>query len=524
MPFTKSGLIPDIIINPNAIPKRMTIGQLVECLLAKICAIKGVYGDATPFTGVDINEINDSLVSAGFEEWANETMYNGMTGQKMNNKIFIGPTYYQRLKQMVGDKAHCLSTDHEVLTLEGWKFNHQLTMNDQIATLVDEKLVYQKPNKILNYPDYKGDMYHIKTQQMDLLVTPNHRMWVSKQNGDKWSDHGFELAKDIIGKRRKYKKDAIWDSNDYQFILPSVSCKNGIVYPDKKVDMDSWLTFFGTWISGGWIEKSNCVIIRHHKQQFINKLIGSIDKLGYQYRQDDDKIIINDKQLYTYMKRFNRAQNKSLPDWVWNLSSRQAKKLINGMVFSDKREFFGFGVSVYTSSDRLADDIMQLTLHAGWSSSKRKNLKEVSINTEQNISSNHDIQVLENKWRLEICRSEHAPEVNHGYDVNHRYIEVQNTQTEEIIKGYNKPVFCLEVNGGVFYVRRNGRAVWTGNSRARGPTQLLTRQPPEGYMEVYIFIYVNQINPSHDKIMASSQIREQHIQIAGNAIMVKKLK
>lgn len=106
MPFTKSGLVPDVILNPNAIPKRMTIGQLIECLLSKVCAIKGVYGDGTPFTGVDIYKMNDELVAAGYEEWGNETMYNGMTGQRMTTKIFIGPTYYQRLKQMVGDKMH----------------------------------------------------------------------------------------------------------------------------------------------------------------------------------------------------------------------------------------------------------------------------------------------------------------------------------------------------------------------------------------------------------------------------------
>lgn len=105
-PFTEKGLVPDIIINPNCIPKRMTIGQLIECLMGKVCAIKGVYGDATPFTGVDLHKINEELVSAGYEEWGNDTMYNGITGQKMNTKIFIGPTYYQRLKQMAGDKAH----------------------------------------------------------------------------------------------------------------------------------------------------------------------------------------------------------------------------------------------------------------------------------------------------------------------------------------------------------------------------------------------------------------------------------
>lgn len=106
MPYTKKGIVPQIVINPNCIPKRMTIGQLIETLLGKVCAIKGIYGDSTPFMGVDIHKINEELKSLGYEEWGNETMYDGVTGNKIGNKIFIGPTYYHRLKQMVGDKAH----------------------------------------------------------------------------------------------------------------------------------------------------------------------------------------------------------------------------------------------------------------------------------------------------------------------------------------------------------------------------------------------------------------------------------
>lgn len=106
LPFTTYGLVPDIIINPNCMPTRMTLGQLIECLLGKVCAIKGVYGDATPFSGVDIEKINKELVAAGFEEYGNDTMYNGTNGKKMETKIFIGPSYYLRLRHMVGDKVH----------------------------------------------------------------------------------------------------------------------------------------------------------------------------------------------------------------------------------------------------------------------------------------------------------------------------------------------------------------------------------------------------------------------------------
>lgn len=104
MPFTIEGISPDIIINPHAIPSRMTIGHLIECISSKVAAIKGDEVDSTPFQDVTVDVIANDLHDAGYQKHGNEVMYNGHTGRKIEMMIFIGPTYYQRLKHMVDDK------------------------------------------------------------------------------------------------------------------------------------------------------------------------------------------------------------------------------------------------------------------------------------------------------------------------------------------------------------------------------------------------------------------------------------
>ena len=106
MPFTKDGLRPDIIINPHAIPSRMTIGQLKETLLGKVLIELGLFGDATSFGNLDVKTISAELQKLGYESYGNELMYNGLTGEQLETNIFVGPVFYQRLKHMVNDKQH----------------------------------------------------------------------------------------------------------------------------------------------------------------------------------------------------------------------------------------------------------------------------------------------------------------------------------------------------------------------------------------------------------------------------------
>ncbi|KAJ3181120.1 DNA-dependent RNA polymerase II [Gaertneriomyces sp. JEL0708] len=106
MPFTAEGVSPDLVVNPHAIPSRMTIGHLVECLLSKLATLTGIEGDATPFTDVTVEQISSALEKYGYQKRGLEVLYNGHTGRKLQAQVFFGPTYYQRLKHMVDDKIH----------------------------------------------------------------------------------------------------------------------------------------------------------------------------------------------------------------------------------------------------------------------------------------------------------------------------------------------------------------------------------------------------------------------------------
>lgn len=168
----------------NCIPSRMTIGQLFECVFSKVASLRGEMIDATPFNNFDFTKITNELKEYGFNEHGYENLYCGMTGKKIQSKIFIGPTFYLRLKHMVQDKIHCLTLDHEVLTYGGWKLFNQLKDDDMVVgpdyqcKTIKDKIIYKS---------YTGLMYEIP--KVGIRVTHDHRMYISKDNIN------FELVK-----------------------------------------------------------------------------------------------------------------------------------------------------------------------------------------------------------------------------------------------------------------------------------------------------------------------------------------
>jgi len=106
MPFTEEGLVPDIVINPHAIPSRMTIGQFVETIAGKVAAMRGEQVDGTPFSNENPDSLREALLNLGFQYSGREVLYNGISGEKLAADVFVGVVYYQKLHHMVSDKMH----------------------------------------------------------------------------------------------------------------------------------------------------------------------------------------------------------------------------------------------------------------------------------------------------------------------------------------------------------------------------------------------------------------------------------
>jgi DNA-directed RNA polymerase II subunit RPB2 len=361
----------------------------------------------------------------------------------------------------VGDKL-CMLGDHEVLTNKGWfKFNelYQRYHNKEdfkIATLHEGQTIkYDTPIDVYEW-EYEGDMYKLTSQQAEFCVTMDHEMLAKKRNSK-----SFELikAKDLIGKRYNLKKNGIIDIPDVEIINI-----NGKIFK-----MDDLLDLLGIFIADGYLSQNNICIAgtKERKIEHINDICNKMELRHYQHKQKNSELMesqyeyniqhnIKSKELYEWLKDYNvGAVNKYLPDFVFELNSRQARILLSSLLscdgtYTNKKSNTQ---SYYTSSNKLADDVMKLAIHAGWSAKIKINRyagyesmkKDGSI-----IKANNDmLSVAINKFKNE-------PQVNHGHKNS------QNGQLEEIVYHKGK-VYCLEVPSHIFMIRYNNKNVWTGN-------------------------------------------------------------
>jgi DNA-directed RNA polymerase II subunit RPB2 len=371
----------------------------------------------------------------------------------------------------VGDKFSCYTHDHDVLTANrGWVPIAQVSLEDELATLVSGELVYQHPTELHAYL-YEGPLYAVESREVDLLVTPNHRMYVACAGSDRWA---MQPAEALLGTGVRYKKSAdAWrprrslvssrhDVSESEYLVfppagaadPSHFRVPGIVGlpEDLVLEMDPWLVAFGMCVS------------------VVNSATNLEWRAEINHKTEDGKDISGDARVAAFL--FSHAVPGDLPAWVWHLSRDQCRTLLDGIVLGESSVFDLDQMPYYeTFHASLADDLQRLCLHAGCAADMTR----------------HD-----QAWRVTILDTKTSLEPQVNYDINNdnnvfENIDNDNNVFENNVNDYNvfentnlgsmdrfvepEPggtyVYCVTVpiGDGIVYVRRRGLVCWSGNSR-----------------------------------------------------------
>jgi len=324
---------------------------------------------------------------------------------------------------------YCYTPDTEVLTERGWinlKDFVEKRLNLKVATLnpKTDKVEYYYPLAYVKLL-HKGKIVHFSGKFYDLKVTPEHRMWYKTRWDSRWR---FGIASEIPS-IAKFRRDFPYQGQEQKyFILPEYSrewtggngAKRRFYKPPRKIPMDDWLRFFGIYIAEGSLRGTNTIVISQQNSKNVETIKSWIESLGYKAYYTGREFLIYDVQLYSYLKQFGHAEDKFIPSELKTLSKRQLRILFDTLMLGD-----GYEREYGTTSKRLADDFQEIALKIGYTAS-----------------------VTQNNQGLYTVYLGHTSEAQF------------RTKNFEDYEGY---VYCLIVSNHLLYVRRNGKALWSGN-------------------------------------------------------------
>ncbi|MFA5614744.1 MAG: LAGLIDADG family homing endonuclease, partial [Methanoculleus sp.] len=310
-----------------------------------------------------------------------------------------------------------------------------------------------------------GDLYYIKSRQVDLAVTPNHRMYVNvNRRANEWEGFGLIRMDELpIHKRMRFKRNAVWEGERQETyeIPPVIKFANqnskGRLTDPILIAMDDWLEFLGYFLSEGTVQRhyQTGVPYRVTISQKIpesTEIIGRcLERLPFRFSYDGMNFAINSKQLAVHLAPFGKCHQKYVPGYARSLPPEQVRVLLDALMLGDGYVNKATGVSIYTtSSKRLAGDITELLLKVGWSGNtylmREAGTLAPNPRGESSVAT-HDI------YQVTFIRDgQNEPNIN------------SNGKQQIERRPYQGMIYCLEVPNHILYVRRNGIPVWCGNS------------------------------------------------------------
>ena len=355
--------------------------------------------------------------------------------------------------------ANCLDENTDVLTETGWKNWDDVTENDKLATLNKRgELEYQKPLALHKYW-YNGDLIHFSSKYMDLMVTPNHRLYAKHtfrsgipkhcRHLQKYTKFSFILAEDAYKRMYNHPSTSFamtsfirWNCLSLNAItIPEVKYIKGKDYNVKtQIPTRLWARFLGWYLSeGSYAINPNggyLVSIRNCNLDYINEIHRLMEEMGFNaFICKSGKgyaVVVNSKQLYTYVKQFGHTEDKYIPQDLKQAPPDILSEFMDAYLKGDGGKYHKYYCAC-SKSKRLIDDLQEVFLKLGYHS-QIKVIKGSTFNP-------NGIYYWITAYRLKEMRVMKVAKFHYT--------------------GY---VYCATVPNGTLLVRRNGKPVWTANS------------------------------------------------------------
>jgi len=359
----------------------------------------------------------------------------------------------------------CYDPDTEILSVDGWKHHYELSPDLKVATLnpITSEIEYQIPTAFFLSP-YEGPMHRFQAKQVDLFVTPNHRLFARVYGRTHWELLEAATVAQIGHGHIEFKKDGMWSGGEVEpnLTIPGAtvvkqyaSGQSACQREDISVDYHDFLEFLGYFISEGCFCESpqrswtrHIVEIAQKVGRTAENIESCVKNLPFSAYRSIDKNgcmrwRIEDKSLLEFLKPLGKAHQKFIPRWALNRNPRDLQILFKALIEGDGSVDQKSGwTRYYTTSKHLADDVQELAFKLGHAA----NISYVDPRPPRNQLGFYIVSIIQ-KRTTPLIRFNGTTSSHH-----------------EVVQ-YRGMVWCIEVPNHIVYVRRNGKPVWCGNSQ-----------------------------------------------------------
>lgn len=348
----------------------------------------------------------------------------------------------------------CFSDDTRIFTESGLKYFYELNENDKVLTFKNDKLEFQEP-KMLISNDYEGEMIHVNTRSVDLLITPNHKMVVKRKTNNQWDVNWDTVTADMLN--YKHKIPTAGDTGHNTIIKPTIKTYNQNFNID---DTLNWWEFMGYWLSEGSVCGTSNETPRTHSSRYSIKISQSknknpeiwekiyccLVKLGVTFSYRGHDFIFHNKGIWEYLFKIGNSYQKYIPKEMLIADKAHLDKLYYALVDGDG-SYYDNGEYFSSVSKQLSEDFLLLSILLGKSATIKNRIRE------KTLLPHGDYQKSECKIQYEVrTRLNTTQELRSGNGdskINREY--------------YKGIVYCVTTDAGAIMVERNGKISVAGN-------------------------------------------------------------